>query len=113
MVCAAAVSVDVESVACEFEPTAPEPSVAAPSLNVTIPVGTPLAAEVIVAVNVTVCPNVEGFMEVERSVVEAAVATAVTGVLTLLLPLAGSACTPETWEVAVKVPADAAVTLIT
>ena len=38
-----------------------EPSVAAPSLNVTLPVGP--EAGLTVAVNVTSCPNAEGFRD--------------------------------------------------
>jgi len=39
------------------------PSEVAPSLNVTVPVGTPLAGAtgLTVALNVTACPTVEGF----------------------------------------------------
>jgi hypothetical protein len=42
---------------------APVPSVVAPSLNVTLPVGVPAIVEVIVAVNVTDCPNVDGLTD--------------------------------------------------
>src|SRR6266571_516926 len=45
------------------------PSVAAPSLNVTVPVGTP-APDLTVELNVTVWPTVEGFGEEVRLVLE-------------------------------------------
>src|SRR5205809_738285 len=45
------------------------PSVAAPSLNVTVPVGTP-APELTVELKVTVWPTVEGFGEEVRLVLE-------------------------------------------
>ena len=47
---------------------APVPSFVAPLLNVTVPVGVPLAA-VTVAVKVTDCPRVEGFADEDRVVV--------------------------------------------
>lgn len=45
--------------------SAPLPSVVAPSLNVTVPVGVPApgATALTVAVNVTVCPKTDGFTE--------------------------------------------------
>ena len=45
--------------------SAPVPSVVAPSLNVTVPVAVPLpgATAATVAVNVTPCPNTDGFAE--------------------------------------------------
>src|SRR2546422_10635368 len=49
----------------------------APSLNVTVPVGTP-AAEVTVALRVTACPVVDGFGVEVRVVVVAAGVTALT-----------------------------------
>jgi len=51
-------SVDVEKVAMSGLPPfkVPVPSVVAPSLKVTLPVGMPLAVDVTVAVNVTVLP---------------------------------------------------------
>jgi hypothetical protein len=39
----------------------PVPSVVAPSLKVTVPVGVPGVAEVVVAVRVTDCPKILGF----------------------------------------------------
>ena len=42
---------------------APVPSVAVPSLNVTVPVGVPEVAAFTIAVNVTACPKVDGFNE--------------------------------------------------
>ena len=41
--------------------TVPVPSVAVPSLKVTVPLGFPPKAGVIVAVKVTVCPLFDGF----------------------------------------------------
>ena len=43
--------------------TTPVPSVVVPSLKVTVPVGDPVKAGVIVAVKVTACPLVDGFSE--------------------------------------------------
>ena len=45
----------------------PVPSVVAPSLKVTVPVGVP-PVEVTVAVNVTAAPNVEGFRDEANAV---------------------------------------------
>src|SRR2546427_12272348 len=56
------------------------PSTVAPSLNVTVPVGTP-APEVTVELSVTVCPTVEGFgVEVKLVDVAAAAGALATGV---------------------------------
>ena len=43
--------------------TEPVPSVVVPSLKVTVPPGAPLKAGVMVAVNVTACPLIDGFGE--------------------------------------------------
>ena len=43
--------------------SAPEPNTVVPSLNVTVPVGVPVPVCVTVAVNVTDCPNMDGFFE--------------------------------------------------
>ena len=50
----------------------PVPSVVLPSLNVTVPVGVPLAGATaaIVAVNVTDCPKTEGLAEEVTAVLE-------------------------------------------
>ena len=50
----------------------PVPSVVAPSLNVTVPVGVPVAVEVTEAVKVTDCANTEGFNEEMTAVTLAA-----------------------------------------
>ena len=52
-------SVDVVNVAFPLDNVF-EPKVAVPFLNVTVPVGVP-TPELTVAVNVTACPNVDGF----------------------------------------------------
>jgi hypothetical protein len=59
----------VENVAFPAAPTAPVPSVVAPSRNVTVPVIVPAVAEVTVAVNVTLVPLVDGFND-DASAVE-------------------------------------------
>ena len=48
----------------------PVPRTLAPSLNVTVPVGTPVPGAVgdTVAVNVTPCPNTEGLTELTSAV---------------------------------------------
>ena len=51
----------------------PVPSEIVPSLNVTVPLGVPEVAGLTVAVNVTVCPDTEGFAD-ETSVVDVAAA---------------------------------------
>jgi len=53
------------------------PSTVAPSLNVTVPVGTP-APEVTVELSVTVCPTVDGFGVEVKLVDVAAAAGALT-----------------------------------
>ena len=55
--------VDVVNCALLLELIVPVPSVALPFLNVTVPVAAPPKAGVIVAVNVTEVPWVEGFFE--------------------------------------------------
>ena len=52
-------------------PSVPVPSIVAPSLKVTVPVGVP-EADVTVAVNVTGWPESDGFTEVPICVVVAA-----------------------------------------
>jgi hypothetical protein len=49
------------TLACLAASSAPVPSIVAPSENVTVPVGVPEDVELTVAVNVTVCPNPDGF----------------------------------------------------
>ena len=51
--------------------SAPVPSVVAPSLNVTVPVAVPLPGDTAatVAVNVTDCPNTDGFEDDVTAVV--------------------------------------------
>ena len=55
---------EVVKVACADPLSVPVPSVATPSLNVTVPVGVPVPGEftVTVAVNVTDWPNTDGFV---------------------------------------------------
>jgi hypothetical protein len=50
------------------EVSATEPSVVEPSLNVTVPVGVPVAEDVTVAVNVTDCPEIDGLSEEDSNV---------------------------------------------
>ena len=78
--CGPAVKFEVVNVACALPFSVLEPSVAAPSLKVTEPVGVPAAVEVTLAVNVTDCPTVEGLSnEVIVVVVVARVAGCTTG----------------------------------
>src|SRR5207247_9079441 len=71
------------------------PSTVAPSRNVTVPVGTPVA-EVTVALSVTACPVVEGFgVEVRVVVVAAAAAAFTTWVTTAELLAANVAHRPH------------------
>ena len=68
IVCVAAVSADVVSVACPLASSATAaPRLVAPSVNATVPVVTGLAPLVTVAVNVTLSPKIDGFSDdVER-----------------------------------------------
>ncbi len=68
-------------------------STVAPSLNVTVPVGTP-AAEVTVALRVTACPVVEGFGVEVRLVEVAAAAGAFTIWVTTAEVLAAKVALP-------------------
>ena len=47
----------------------PVPKVVAPSLNVMVPVGVPPLAAVTAAVNVTLCPYVDGFNDEDKATV--------------------------------------------
>src|SRR6266496_4732116 len=68
MECEPAVSEEVVKVALPEALSVPEPSVVAPSLNVTVPVGvTPGTAAVIVAVKVTDWPEHDGLSEETRA----------------------------------------------
>src|ERR1700680_2716545 len=62
MECVPLVSVEVVNFAILLLGAA-VPSVAVPSLNVTVPVGVPKVAAFTVAVIVTACPKVDGFNE--------------------------------------------------
>jgi hypothetical protein len=70
MECEPTASADVLNVA-EPALSAPLPKVVAPSLNVTVPVAVPVpgATVLTVAVNVTDCPNTEGFTDDTTAVV--------------------------------------------
>ena len=70
MVCAPTLKPDVLNVATPDTFSAPVPSVVAPSLNVTVPVAVPVAGAttLTVAVNVTGCPNTDGFSEEANAV---------------------------------------------
>ena len=75
--CEATESAAVANVPTPDPFSVPVPSVVAPSLKVTVPVGVP-PAPVTVAVNVTDCPNTEGFSE-DVSVVVLGLTTASVG----------------------------------
>jgi len=77
MECEATESAEVANVATPDPFSVPVPSVVTPSLNVTAPVGVP-PVPVTVAVNVTDCPNTEGFCE-DVSAVVVALTTASVG----------------------------------
>src|SRR5438094_9874291 len=76
---------------------APVPIVAAPSLNVTVPLGSaaalvPGAVMLMVAVNVTLWPNTDGFtLDARAVVVSAAWTTWLTVLLVLVLKLVSPA----------------------
>ena len=70
--------VKVAVVAPPLVASVPVPSVALPSLNVTVPVGVPEVLEATVAVKVTLWPEEDGFAEEARPVVEVALTTCVT-----------------------------------
>ncbi len=70
--CPATGSDEVEKVATPEPFRVPVPRVAAPSLNVTVPVGVP-PAELTVAVNVTIWPKTEGWADEVSAVVVVAV----------------------------------------
>src|SRR2546428_10405577 len=80
------------------------PSTVAPSLNVTVPVGTP-APEVTVELSVTVCPTVEGFGVDVRLVDVAAAAGALTTWFTVGEVLAANVALPLYAAVSGWVPA--------
>jgi hypothetical protein len=69
MACVPPVRVEVVNVATPLPLSVPVPSVAAPFLNVTVPVGTGAAVWCTVAVNVTAWPYVDGFSEEASAVV--------------------------------------------
>jgi hypothetical protein len=66
--CAPAVRLEIERVAKPLPSTADDPSVVAPSRNVTVPVGVPDELETR-AVNTTVCPYVDGLSDDVSAVV--------------------------------------------
>src|SRR5438552_16000124 len=80
------------------------PSTVAPSRNVTVPVGTPVA-EVTVALRVTACPVVEGFGVEVRVVVVAAAAGAFTTWVTTAEVLAANVALPPYAAVSGWLPA--------
>lgn len=88
--CVPAARVEVAKVALPAETATFEAKVVAPSVNVTAPVGVP-PDEVIVAVNVTEAPDVDGFAEDVRAVEVAAVAvlTVCVSVALLGVPVVG------------------------
>jgi hypothetical protein len=80
MLCEPALSEEVVKVACPEALSVPVPSVVAPSLKVTVPLGVPPPlAGVTVAVKVTACPTVLGFGDDDSVVTVARWAHAVVG----------------------------------
>lgn len=80
MLCEPALSEEVVKVACPEALSVPVPSVVAPSLNVTVPLGVPPPlAGVTVAVKITACPTVLGFGDDDSVVTVARWAHAVVG----------------------------------
>ena len=76
------------------------PSEFAPSLNVTVPVGVPAAAEVTVAVKVTICAKLEGFNEEANVVVEGATTVVMVQVwLSGVVSKLPAASIARTWKV--------------
>ena len=65
--CVATVNVLVENFATP-PLSATDDNVVAPSLNVTVPVGVPVPEDVTVAVNVTDCPEIDGFSDDDNNV---------------------------------------------
>ena len=75
--CTLTVNAEVENVAMPPAPTVPMPRLVTPSKNVTVPDGLPEpgATAATVAVNVTLCPNTDGFGDEVRLVVVLALLT--------------------------------------
>lgn len=89
MLCEPTLSVLVVKVAMPFALSEPVPSVVVPSLNVTVPVGLTLLPPrftVTVAVNVTVCWNVDGLGAAVNVVVEPSLFTTCTNTGEVLPP---------------------------
>lgn len=74
MVCAPTAREEVVSEAAPVESSVAAPRFAAPSRNVTVPVGVPDVA-LTVAVKETACPKTVGFLDEDRAVVAPAVFT--------------------------------------
>src|SRR6266702_5196364 len=85
MECAPTAREAVVSVAMPEESSVPVPRLAAPSRNVTVPVGMP-AGELTVAVNVTGWPKTDGLAEDTRAVVVAGLITVNLAALEVALP---------------------------
>ena len=77
-------SAGVVKVATPLPLSVPVPSVVAPSLNVTVPLGVP-APEVTVAVNVTLWPKTDGLAELVNAVVVLAALTTWVRMLEVLV----------------------------
>jgi len=73
--CEPAVSAVVVNVACALPLRAPVPSVVAPSMNVTVPLGVPEPLGVTVAVSITDWPKTDGLTEDTTEVVVEALFT--------------------------------------
>jgi hypothetical protein len=78
------VRLDVENFAT-LALSVPVPKVAVPSLNVTVPVGTPLVADFTVAVKVIAVPKTAGFIEEATELVLAALVTVCVSTAEVLL----------------------------
>jgi len=72
--CAPTAREEIESAALAEESSVPVAMLVAPSRNVTVPVGVP-AGELTVTLNVTACPNTDGFWEDTRAVIVAGLVT--------------------------------------
>lgn len=79
-------SAEVVNEAAPVESRADEPKVDVPSRNVTVPVGVPEVA-LTVAAKVTACPNTDGFLEEDTTVVAPAVFTVKVAALDVTEPV--------------------------
>jgi hypothetical protein len=85
MECVPTAREEIVSVALPEESSVPVPMVVPPSWNVTVPVGVP-SGELTVTLNVTACPNTDGFWEDTRAVVVAGLVTVNMAALDVAVP---------------------------